>query len=64
VLLCAGFGQARRETLVLWSPPLWTHHVAGLFTLAAFVLVTAAYVPGNAIKARLKDPMRHGLVAD
>jgi uncharacterized membrane protein len=60
-MLCIGFGQARLATVALWSPPAWTHHVAGLFTLVAFVLVTAAYVPGNAIKARLKDPMILGV---
>jgi uncharacterized membrane protein len=61
VLLCIGFGQARRDPVVLWSPPYWTHHLAGLFVFAAFVLVTAAYVPGNAIKARLRDPMILGV---
>jgi uncharacterized membrane protein len=60
-LVVVGFGQARRETLSLWSPPRWTHDVAGLLTLAAFVLVTAAFVPGNGIKARLKDPMILGV---
>jgi len=61
VLIVIGFGQARRETGALWSPPLWTHHVTALLTLIAFVLVTAAYVPGNALKARLKDPMVLGV---
>lgn len=61
VLVCIGFGQARQQAVVLWSPPRWTHDVAGLLTLAAFVLVTAAYVPGNAIQARLKDPMILGV---
>ncbi|HEY9025854.1 MAG TPA: NnrU family protein [Burkholderiaceae bacterium] len=60
-LLRIGFGQARRQTVVLWSPPPWTHHVAALLTLVAFVLVVAAYVPGNGIKAWLKDPMILGV---
>ena len=32
-------------------------HIAGLLTLVAFVLLAAAYVPGNQIKARLHHPM-------
>jgi len=60
-LICIGFGQARLAPMVLWSPPRWTHDLAGLLTLVAFVLVTAAYVPGNAVKARLKDPMILGV---
>jgi len=60
-LICVGFGRARADTVALWSPPFWTHHVTGLFTLVAFVFVAAAYVPGNTIKARLKDPMILGV---
>ena len=51
VLIVWGYGQARAEPLVLWATPTWLRHVAGLLTLAAFVLLAAAYVPGNAIKA-------------
>jgi uncharacterized membrane protein len=57
VLLVWGYGLARREAAVLWSPPPWTHHVAGLLMLVSFVLLAAAYVPPNAIKARLHHPM-------
>jgi len=61
VLICVGFGQARQHTVLLWSPPRWTHDLAALLTLLAFILVTAAYVPANGIKARLKDPMILGV---
>ena len=61
VLVCIGFGQARLQPVVLWSPQRWTHDGAALLTLAAFVLLAAAYVPGNAIKARVKDPMILGV---
>jgi uncharacterized membrane protein len=38
-------------------------HAAALFTLLAFVLLAAAYVPRNAIKARLHHPMVLGVKA-
>jgi uncharacterized membrane protein len=61
VLLCVGFGQARRAPVLLWSPPLWTHYLAAPLTLAAFILLAAAYVPANGIKARVGDPMILGV---
>ncbi len=61
VLICIGFGQARQQPVVVWSPPRWTHDLAALLTLVAFVLITAAYVPANAIKARTRDPMILGV---
>jgi len=61
VLVVWGFGQARQEPVVLWSTPLWTRHLAALLTLLAFVLIAAAEVPGNAIRASLKHPMVLGV---
>jgi uncharacterized membrane protein len=46
---------------VLWSPPFWTHYVAGVLTLIAFVLIVAAYVPGTRIKSWLHHPMVLGV---
>ena len=61
VLICIGFAQARQHPVLLWSPPRWTHDLAALLTLLAFVLLAAAYVPANGIKARVKDPMILGV---
>ena len=61
VLICIGFGHARQQPVLLWSPPRWTHDLAALLTLVAFVLITAAYVPANGIKARVGDPMILGV---
>jgi uncharacterized membrane protein len=57
VLIVIGFRQARLDPAMLWSPPTWTRHAAAALVLLAFVLITAAYVPGNAIKAKLHHPM-------
>ena len=60
VLIVWGYGMARQEPTLLWQPPAWAPHAAGLLTAIAFVLVTAAYVPRNRIKARLGHPMLAG----
>ena len=57
VLLMWGYGQARQQGVMLWSPPTAMRHIAALLTLLAFVLLCAAYVPGNQIKAKLHHPM-------
>jgi uncharacterized membrane protein len=56
-LIVWGFGVARDTPMVLWSPPVGMRHAAALLDGMAFVLLAAAYVPGNAIKARLHHPM-------
>lgn len=61
VLIVVGYAAARTEPVVLWSPPLWTRHAASLLTLAAFVLLAAAYVPLNRIKAAVGHPMVAGV---
>lgn len=61
VLLIYGFGQARMQPVLLYVPPMGLRHLNALFTLAAFVLVAAAYVPRNRFKARLGHPMLAGV---
>ena len=56
-LIVWGFGLARADTIVLWTPPLFMRHIASLLLLVAFILLAAAYVPRNGIKARLHHPM-------
>jgi uncharacterized membrane protein len=59
-LIVIGYGQTRLAPVDLWMPPLWTRHAASALMLPAFILLTAAYVPGNSIKARLGHPMLLG----
>ena len=56
-LLVYGFGVTRDAPVVLWTPPPAMKQVAYLLTLGAMVLMAAAYVPRNAIKAKLHHPM-------
>ena len=60
-LIVWGFGQARQSPVQLWSPPVAMRHVAALLTLVSFILLAAAYVPGNSIKARVHHPMVLGV---
>jgi len=60
VLLVWGFGVARQQPVQLWSPPVGMRHLAASLTWVAFVLLAAAQVPGNHIKARLHHPMLLG----
>lgn len=62
VLLLWGYGEARLDDpRLLWQPPVWTRHLAATLTLPAFVLVVAAYVPGNHFKGWLGHPMVAGI---
>ena len=61
VLLVWGYGQARQQGVVLFEPPLFMRYLAGLLMLISLVLLAAAYVPGNLIKARLGHPMIIGV---
>jgi uncharacterized membrane protein len=62
VLIVWGYGLARQDPVVLWNPaPVGLRHAVSLLTLVAFVLLVAAYVPGNHIKAKLQHPMILGV---
>jgi uncharacterized membrane protein len=61
VLLVWGYGQTRIDPVVVWDPPAWTRHLAALLMIPSLVLVVAAYVPGNRIKAAVGHPMVAGV---
>jgi len=60
-LLAWSYGEARYASAVLYNPPVFTRHIAGLLMLVSLVLVAAAYVPRNHIKAALGHPMYAGI---
>jgi uncharacterized membrane protein len=53
VLIVWGF--ARAPVIQVWSPPDWTRYVAMVLMVPVFILLIAAYVPGQ-IKAKVKHP--------
>lgn len=61
VLVVMGYGAARASSPQLWSPPLWTYHLAAALTVPAFVLLASAYLPRNRLRARLGHPMLLGI---
>lgn len=61
VLVIKGYGIARADPVVLWSPWSGGRHIAALLSLIAFVLVVAAYVPRNTLRSRVGHPMVLGV---
>lgn len=61
VLIVWGYGQTRVDPVVLWEPAFWAPHTAGLLTAIAFILIAAAYVPGNRFKTKIGHPMLVGV---
>lgn len=60
-LIIIGYGDARMTPVELWQPPLWGRHLALLLNLLAFILLVAAYIPRNSIKAKIGHPMVAGV---
>ena len=61
LLIIWGYGQARLSPEWLWEQQVWTRHLAALLIIPAFILITAAYVPGTHIRARVGHPMLLGV---
>ena len=60
-LIVIGYGRANESPAYLWVPPAWLSHVTLLLTAVAFVLLAAAYVPGNRIRTAVGHPMVLGV---
>lgn len=56
-LIVMGYAAARHAPIELW--PVWrgARHLAALLSLIAFIFLAASFVPGNAIKRKLRHPM-------
>lgn len=56
VLLVVGYGMARHDPVVLYSPPAALRHVGLLLMVPVFPLLFSAYLPGR-IRRAAKHPM-------
>lgn len=56
-LILWGFSQARQQPIVLWPRIPGISHATAALMLVATILLAAAYVPRNHLKARLQHPM-------
>jgi uncharacterized membrane protein len=56
VVIIWGYGIARQDPVMLYTPPAWTQYVTAVLMLPAFPLFLAAYLPGR-IKSALQHPM-------
>jgi len=56
VVIIWGYGIARQNPLMLYTPAAWTKYVTAVLMLPLFPLFLAAYFPGR-IKAALQHPM-------
>lgn len=56
VLLIVGYGSARGEPVLLYTPPSMLRHLALLVMVPVFPLLLAAYLPGR-IRAATRHPM-------
>lgn len=57
ILVIVGYGMARSDPHVLYTPPAWGRHAATLLMVPVFPLLLAPYFPG-----RIKDWMGHPML--
>ncbi|MBK9082361.1 MAG: NnrU family protein [Rhizobiales bacterium] len=60
-LIVWGFGLARANDAQLWTPPVWTRHLAATLMLASAVAIAAFMVRGSHVAAALRHPMLWGV---
>ncbi len=64
VFMTLGFLEARPQSITIWSSPspsrAWL--ITVYFSLVSLIMISAAYVPRNAIKLKLKDSMLVGVI--
>jgi uncharacterized membrane protein len=61
VMVGYGYAQTRKAPIDLWTPPAWTYPITSVLVLVSFVLIAAAYVRGNRVKAKIGHPFTAGV---
>jgi uncharacterized membrane protein len=56
VLIIQGYGEARLEPVVLYTPPVWLRQLSVAFLIPVFPLLLAAYLPGRILSV-IEHPM-------
>ncbi len=56
ILMVWGYGQAKLEPMLVYSPPNWLRHIAAILMVPVFPLLLSTYFPGR-IKAAAQHPM-------
>ena len=57
ILVIYAFGEARQETGILYTPPVWMAHLASLLMLVAMICLVASLLPPGRIATKTKHPM-------
>jgi uncharacterized membrane protein len=57
-LIVWGYGLARHDPVILYTPPAWLHTMAMVLLVPVFPLLLAAYLPG-----RIQTAVRHPMLA-
>ena len=60
-LIIWGFGQARGNAAVLWTPPIWTRHMNILLMLISLILIGAYIFKKSHIAVAVHHPMVWGV---
>ena len=62
VMIVWGFGEARSTAPILWSPPVWTRHVAVLLMVFSLILLAAYGLKTSHIAVAVHHPMLWAVV--
>jgi uncharacterized membrane protein len=56
ILIIRGYGEARLDPIVVYSPPQWLRQLSVVFLVPVFPLLLAAYLPGRILSV-IEHPM-------